>query len=94
MKNKITMCFLLLSAAIFAQDDQTLFDDVNRIGGWGGPLFEYTNLDKDVEVNSGGGGSTRAAPPPPQLRSQRHSAMTATAFGHARRIDPPRAVAN
>ncbi len=57
MKSKITICFLLLSAAIFAQDDQTLFDDVNRIGGWGGPLFEYTNLDKDVEVNSGGGGA-------------------------------------
>ena len=57
MKNAIVICFLLATTALFAQKDETMFSDVDRIGGWGAPIFEYTNLDKDVNVVSGGGGA-------------------------------------
>lgn len=57
MKNVIVICFLLAATAVFAQKDQTMFSDVDRIGGWGAPIFEYTNLNKDVTVVSGGGGA-------------------------------------
>ncbi|MCF8248174.1 MAG: hypothetical protein K9J37_23370 [Saprospiraceae bacterium] len=57
MKNAIVICFLLAATTGFAQKDQTMFSDVDRIGGWGAPLFEYTNLNKDVNVVSGGGGA-------------------------------------
>lgn len=57
MKNAIIFCFLFAATAVFAQKDETMFSDVDRIGGWGAPLFEYTNLNKDVEVVSGGGGA-------------------------------------
>jgi hypothetical protein len=57
MKNGILILFTILSMSLIAQDDETLFDDVHRVGGWGGPLFEYTNLDTDVDVTSGGGGA-------------------------------------
>ena len=57
MKNAIVICFLLAATAVFAQKDETMFSDVNRIGGWGAPIFEYTNLDKDVNVVTGGGGA-------------------------------------
>jgi hypothetical protein len=57
MKNTIVICFLLATATLFAQKDETIFSDVDRIGAWGGPIFEYTNLDKDVETTGGGGGA-------------------------------------
>ncbi len=57
MKNAIVICFLLAATTGFAQKDQTMFSDVDRIGGWGAPIFEYTNLNKDVNVVSGGGGA-------------------------------------
>lgn len=57
MKNAIVICFLLAATAVFAQKDQTMFSDVDRIGGWGAPIFEYTNLNNDVSVVSGGGGA-------------------------------------
>ncbi|MEK7257098.1 MAG: hypothetical protein AAB316_20250 [Bacteroidota bacterium] len=57
MKSRLVFFLLLASASLFAQDDQTLFSDVNRIGGWGGPIFEYSNFDDDVEVTTGGGGA-------------------------------------
>ncbi len=48
---------LLFTTVFFAQDDQTLFSDVNRIGAFGGPLFDYTDLNGDVEATGGGGGA-------------------------------------
>ena len=48
---------LFFTIALFAQDDQTLFSDVNRIGAFGGPLFDYTDLNGDVEATGGGGGA-------------------------------------
>ncbi len=57
MKNLIAFCFLLAATAVFAQKDETMFSDLDRIGGWGAPIIEYTNLNKDVEVISGGGGA-------------------------------------
>lgn len=58
MKNLSIICFLLTATtAIFAQKDETMFSDVKRIGGWGAPIFEYTNLNKEIEVVTGGGGA-------------------------------------
>ena len=57
MKNAIVIYFLLAATTVFAQKDQTMFSDVDRIGGWGAPLFEYSNLNKEVNVVSGGGGA-------------------------------------
>ena len=57
MKNAIVICFLLAATAAFAQKDETMFSDVKRIGGWGAPIFEYSNLNKDVNVVAGGGGA-------------------------------------
>lgn len=57
MKNAIVICFLLAATAVFAQKDETMFSDVRRIGGWGAPIFEYSNLNEDVNVVSGGGGA-------------------------------------
>ena len=48
---------LLLTCLLFAQDDQTLFSDVDRVGAFGGPIFDYTSLDGDVEATGGGGGA-------------------------------------
>ncbi len=57
MKNYLLILATLFSTSIFAQSDQTLFSDVNRVGAFGGPLFEYSNLDEDVQTNTGGGGA-------------------------------------
>lgn len=56
-KNILFICSLLTASFCFAQDDQTLFNDVNRIGAFGGPLFEYSSLNEDVETANGGGGA-------------------------------------
>ena len=48
---------LFFTTLLFSQDDETLFSDVNRIGAFGGPIFEYSDLDEDVETTGGGGGA-------------------------------------
>lgn len=57
MKNALVICFLLVTAAMNAQRDETMFSNVDRTGAWGGPIFEYSNLDKDVQTTAGGGGA-------------------------------------
>ncbi len=57
MKNFLFVLMLFTTANLFAQRDQTLFSDVRRSGGWGGPIFEYTNIDKDLQTTGGGGGA-------------------------------------
>jgi hypothetical protein len=58
MKNAIAILFFsVATTALVAQKDQTMFSDVDRIGGWGAPLFEYTDLQNEVEVVTGGGGA-------------------------------------
>jgi len=58
MKNYcLTILSLLFTTLLFSQDDETLFSDVNRIGAFGGPIFEYSNLADDVETAGGGGGA-------------------------------------
>jgi hypothetical protein len=57
MKTRLTICIFLTSVALFGQNDETLFDDVHRIGAWGGPIFEYSNFDDDVKTAVGGGGA-------------------------------------
>lgn len=49
--------FCLFAMTINAQNDQTLFSDVDRIGAFGGPIFDYSDLNGDVETTGGGGGA-------------------------------------
>lgn len=58
MKKHLTITLLSFLLPMFAMaQDQTLFDDVSRTGAWGGPLFEYSGLNGDVQVATGGGGA-------------------------------------
>lgn len=58
MKNLIILFVLTLTFAnVFAQRNETIFSDVKRSGGWGAPLFEYTNINKDLQAIAGGGGA-------------------------------------
>ena len=57
MKNFFLILTTLFAANLFGQSDQTLFSDVKRVGAFGGPLFEYSNLDEDVQTATGGGGA-------------------------------------
>lgn len=57
MKNVLVFSILLMTATLFAQKDETIFSDVSRTGAWGGPIFEYSNLDEDVQTTGGGGGA-------------------------------------
>jgi hypothetical protein len=58
MKKQLIISLFSLALPLFLMaQDQTLFDDVDRTGAWGGPLFEYSSLDGDVQVASGGGGA-------------------------------------
>jgi len=42
-----------------AQRDQTIFNSPNRVGGFGGPIFEYTGFgdNENFKTASGGGGA-------------------------------------
>jgi len=42
MKNILTIALLLAGLSMSAQQDETLFYNVNRIGVFGGPIFEFT----------------------------------------------------
>jgi hypothetical protein len=57
MKNLMIALLMLASVNLFSQRDQTIFSNIQRSGGWGAPIFEYTNLGKDAETTSGGGGA-------------------------------------
>lgn len=57
MKNYLLIFAVLFAANLFAQSDQTLFSDVKRVGAFGGPMFEYSSLDKDLQTATGGGGA-------------------------------------
>ena len=48
---------LFIATATFAQGDQTLFSDVDRVGAFGAPFFDYTDLSGDVNAIGGGGGA-------------------------------------
>ncbi len=57
MKKAFIFSLLFITAGIYAQGDKAIFDDISRMGAWGGPVFEYSNLDNDVNVTPGGGGA-------------------------------------
>ena len=56
MKNFLTTVLLLAATVMSAQQDATLFNDVNRIGIFGGPIFEFTALNEEIISSTGGGG--------------------------------------
>lgn len=58
MKRLQLIIFLFASFNLVAQDE-TIFGDVNRIGGFGGPIFEFSNFGSNSNSNTavGGGGA-------------------------------------
>lgn len=56
MKYALLFWFFLLSFALFAQDEEVLFNKVIVQGGFGGPIFELTNIDNQTGMMFGGGG--------------------------------------
>lgn len=49
---------LLAASCLRAQDEtQTLFGDARVVGGFGGPIFEFGNLNDQYGSNAGGGGA-------------------------------------
>ena len=57
MKDFFLILMCLFTVQLFGQSDQTLFNDVKRVGAFGGPIFEYSSLDEDLETATGGGGA-------------------------------------
>lgn len=57
MKNYLLILMTLFTVQLFGQSDQTLFNDVKRVGAFGGPIFEYSNFDTDLQTATGGGGA-------------------------------------
>lgn len=56
MKNSLTICLFLLTLPLFAQQE-TLFDDFDIRGGFGGPLVEIGSINGEVGADVGGGGA-------------------------------------
>ena len=52
----IAFCFITLTS--FSQDrEETLFGNINRIGGFGGPLLEISSINGETVADIGGGGA-------------------------------------
>ena len=50
------MVLLLAALSMSAQQDETLFFNVNRIGVFGGPIFEFSEFNEEITSSTGGGG--------------------------------------
>lgn len=57
MKQTIVVITCCMLGGLLRAQDETLFGNVDRSGAFGGPLWEYHNLDQDFQVASGGGGA-------------------------------------
>ncbi len=53
-----TLLFIVFSTFVIAQRDQTIFNTPTRIGGFGGPIFNFVNVanNNSLSVANGGGG--------------------------------------
>lgn len=56
MNKLFTLLFCLLVASLSAQQE-TLFDDLDVIGGFGGPIVEIGSINGEVGADVGGGGA-------------------------------------
>jgi len=58
MKNLFLLFLSITALDLFAQGDETIFSHVNRIGGFGAPIFEFSPIKNNDDINStvGGGG--------------------------------------
>ncbi|MCB0644395.1 MAG: hypothetical protein KDC44_22275, partial [Phaeodactylibacter sp.] len=56
MKQLILWGALLLPFSMFAQDE-TLFKNAEVIGGFGGPIVEFSQINGEVGTDVGGGGA-------------------------------------
>lgn len=57
MRQTIFAIALSMLGGLLHAQDETLFGNVDRSGAFGGPLWEYYNLNQDVQVAAGGGGA-------------------------------------
>lgn len=57
MKQLLTMLLLSAVISMSAQQDETLFLNINRVGIFGAPIFEFSALDNEINASSGGGGA-------------------------------------
>ena len=59
MKTTIQLiAFCLLAVTSFSQDkEETLFSDINHIGGFGGPMIEISSINGETVADVGGGGA-------------------------------------
>lgn len=59
MKTTIQLiAFCLLAFTSFSQDkEETLFSDINHIGGFGGPMIEVSSINGETVADVGGGGA-------------------------------------
>ncbi len=57
-KLHLIITFLMVTTCLIAQRDQTIFNASSRVGGFGGPIFEFSELGQgaDFETARGGGG--------------------------------------
>lgn len=56
LKHLITglMCYLMVT--LLPAQEQTLFSGASRVGGFGGPIFEFGSIQKQSGTSTGGGG--------------------------------------
>ena len=57
MKLWYTLFICLFATAIWAQDEETLIDDIEIIGAFGGPIVEFGSINGEFGVDVGGGGA-------------------------------------
>ncbi|MEM6297226.1 MAG: hypothetical protein AAF740_00890 [Bacteroidota bacterium] len=55
----LCLLFTVFAFGATAQNDQpdVLFSRIDRVGGFGGPLFHFTNIDGEAAFMTGGGGA-------------------------------------
>lgn len=56
MKNFLIFLAMVLWPLTAAAQEQTLFDSGVRVGGFGSPIFEFSNIAGDFGTTNGGGG--------------------------------------
>lgn len=57
MNQLLTTLLLLAAISMSAQQDETLFLNINRIGIFGGPIFDFSVLNDEINPSTGGGGA-------------------------------------
>lgn len=57
MKNWKLCWLILFPFSLWGQEQQTLFDEARVVGGFGGPIMEFSTINGETGVAAGGGGA-------------------------------------